>query len=97
MGTYYKVVCDDMKEAISPGLINGLGIKFDAIAHPQHPFGQVVIFAGLRHWFGHSMRVCSDSGDDEIAYDDYSDITEQVLVAYNALYGTNLRFTPRSD
>ena len=45
MGIYYRAACDELRESIDPGDINNLGNKIGAIAHPEHPFGAVLVFA----------------------------------------------------
>jgi len=94
MGAYYKAACDEAKEQINPGHIDDLGIKAKSIAHPNHPFGQVVIFAMLHRWKA-SVRIANDTGDDD-GYFDYADVTDEVLKAYNEHYKTQLRFTGES-
>lgn len=91
MGIYYQVACDEARERIDPACINGLGNKFVAIAHPEHPFGQVIIFAMLRRWAGKSVRLAEDYTDDA-GYYEYRDITEDVIREYNHAYGTSLTF-----
>ena len=91
MGVYFKVACDEAKECIDPGSINDLGVKAGSIAHPEHPFGPVVVYATLHRW--HSpIRLANDSHDDP-GYYDYLDVTEEVLREYNQTYNTHFRFT----
>lgn len=91
MGVYYKIACDEAKECIDPGSINGLGIKARAIAAPDHPFGAVVMFAMLTRW-EHPIRLVDDCTEDP-GYFDYKDVTEEVLKEYNERYKTELQFT----
>lgn len=92
MGIYYEAVCDDLKERIDPGNINDLGNKLLSISHPQHPFGQVVVFAMAHRWVGKAARIVDDLGED---YQDlgYKEVTEEVLTDYNKIYGTKLNAT----
>ncbi len=92
MSAYYQIVCDELKERIDPGEINDRGVKEFAIAHPEHPFGQIVVFAMLRRWKGKTVRIVDDRGNDP-AYYDYSDVTESVLREYNDRYGSGHKFT----
>lgn len=94
MGTYYKMACDDLKESIDPGDINGLGIKEFAIAYPTHPFGPVIVFAMLERWKGHACRLVNDLTDDP-GYFDYRNVTREVIEDYNARYpdAKPLRYT----
>lgn len=94
MGVYYKAACDEAKEQIDPGHIDDLGVKANAIAHPDHPFGPVVVFAMLHRWKA-SARIANDSADDD-GYFAYADVTEEVLAAYNEQYKTQLKFTGKS-
>lgn len=87
MGVYYKAACDELREKIDPGKINDLGVKASAIAHPDHPFGSVVVFAMLGRWSGHATRLANDTEDDE-GYFGYQDVTKQVVQDYNERYGT---------
>ena len=92
MGTYYKIACDELKERIDPGSIDNLGIKWRSIAHPDHPFGSVAIFALVTRWEGKAARIANDLCDDA-GYFEYADVTQQIMVEYNLEYGTALRFT----
>jgi hypothetical protein len=94
MGVYYKAACDEAKEQIDPGHINDLGVKAGSIAHPEHPFGPVVIFAMLYRWKA-PVRIANDTADDD-GYFVYADVTEEVLKAYNERYKTQLMFTGQS-
>lgn len=85
MGVYYKVACDAKRESIDPGCISDSGVKLDSIAHPLHPVGPVVMFALGTNWVGQSVRLANDSADDA-GYFDYTDVTEFVLIDYNAAY-----------
>ena len=84
MGIYYQVACDELKERIDPGSIDNLGIKAGSIAHPKHPFGQVVIFALLTRWFGKSIRLVDDivkenkDSHDEKAHEEVQDHLDRV-------------------
>lgn len=91
MGVYYKVACDEAKENIDPGAIDDLGIKAPAIAALDHPFGAVVIYAMLYFW-KHPVRLVNDMLDDP-GYFEYSDVTADVLKAYNERYETNMQYT----
>lgn len=95
MGTYYQVACDQHKERIDPGDINNKGIKAHAIAHPNHEFGPVVIFAMLRRWNA-PIRLADDTREDE-GYFDYKNVTQQVIADYNEVYGTSLEYTGKAD
>lgn len=90
MGVYYKAACDELREKIDPGKINDLGVKAGAIAHPEHPFGSIVVFSMLGRWNGCTVRLANDSDDDE-GYFDYQDVTKQVVEAYNEKYGTEYK------
>ena len=92
MGIYYMVACDELKERIDPGVINNLGVKEHAIAHPEHPFGAVVVFALLNRWRGKVIRLADDRSDDA-GYYDYVCVTESVLAEFNTCYGTSFQFT----
>ena len=96
MGIYYQVACDDLKERIDPGSIDDLGTKAGAIAHPEHPFGAIVIFALSTRWKGESIRLVDDRGDDA-GYFDYEEVTKYVLRDYNEFYNTGYQFTPMDD
>lgn len=93
MGTYYMVACDKLKERINPSNINNLGIKAGPIAHPNHPFGQVVMFALLNRWSNESIRLVNDGQSDEDAFFEYADVTKEVLSDYNEYYQVELIFT----
>jgi hypothetical protein len=92
MGVYYQVACDEDRERIDPGSINDLGIKVGAIAHPNHPFGSVVVFAMSHRWHGKPTRIVDDLGSDP-GYFDYNEVTEEVVKEYNEYYKTSLKFT----
>lgn len=92
MGVYYKAVCDELKQNIDPGKINNLGVKRGPIAHPEHPFGQILVFAMLNVWATRQVRIANDESDDE-AYFEYEDVTGHVLEMYNKYYGTSLVLT----
>lgn len=94
MGVYYQVACDESKERIDPGDIDDLGIKAGAIAHPEHPFGPVVMFAMLHRWRS-PIRLVDDTRDDP-GYFEYVNVTEVVLLQYNEFYETEFRFTGKS-
>lgn len=94
MGVYYKVVCDERKERISPGDIDGLGNKSGAISHPRHPFGSVIVFAMLHRWRA-AVRLVNDSEEDP-SYLEYEDVTESVLREYNEQHKTEYKFTGES-
>jgi hypothetical protein len=96
MGVYYKVVCDELKETISPGRINDLGVKAHAIAYPTHPFGPLVVFTLLTRWTARTCRIISDEQHEDIYYgDEYKDITEKMIGEYNKEYDKHepLKFT----
>jgi hypothetical protein len=93
MGIYYAVACDEMKERIDPGEINNLGMKEYAIAYPDHPFGALVIFAMLTRWRHKNITLVNDY-DDEESYYEYTDITADVVTAYNAVYNAKLTSPP---
>lgn len=87
MGTYYKVACDALQENIDPGDVNDGGIKLKAISHPQHAFGPLVVFAMAGRWNGRLCRVVPDNREDAAAaYDDYKDVTEEVITEYNRFH-----------
>jgi len=92
MGVYYQAACDETKERIDPSNINGLGIKAGPIACPMHPFGAVVIFAMLHRWNSKQVRLVNDTQEDP-GYFEYTEVTKDVLSAYNKHYETNLEFT----
>jgi hypothetical protein len=92
MGVYYKIACDKRKERIDPGEIDNLGNKSGAIAHPDHPFGMVVIFALTTRWARESIRLVDDLAGDP-GYYDYEDVTKDILAEYNEIYNTSLIFT----
>jgi len=96
MGIYYAIACDELKERIEPGSINNLGIKQHAIAHPNHPFGSVSVFALVTRWRGKTARIVNDCADDP-GYYEYTDVTRQIVDEYNAEYGTTLEFTGDDD
>lgn len=85
MGIYWNAVCDEKRELIDPGDINNLGMKDYAIAHPNHPFGPIVVFAMLHRWAYHVVRLQSDeSMSDEVFK--YKNVTEEVIAAYVDFY-----------
>lgn len=94
MGVYYQVACDKHKERIDPGEIDDLGIKEGPIAHPEHPFGPVVVFAMLHRWQA-SVRLVNDSSDDP-GFFEYENVTEEVLRKYNEYYKAEFKFTGKS-
>ncbi len=96
MGIYYVIACDELKEKIEPGSINNLGIKQRAIAHPDHPFGPVSVFALVTRWRDKAARVLNDGGDDP-GYFEYTDVTQQIIDEYNSEYRTALKFTGDDD
>lgn len=87
MGTYYKIACPELKELIDPD-IDGNGIKLAAISHPGAVFPRVAIFAMANRWADKLCRVVADDGQHEGDYYNFKDVTDEVLVKYNALYGT---------
>lgn len=92
MGTYYCVVCDELEEKIDPGSIDNLGIKEGAIGNLKHSIGAVTIFALCGRWRNKKIRLANDSGNDP-GYDDYTEITKEILEEYNKSYKTNLIYT----
>ena len=87
MGTYYKIVCEDLREFIDPGKIAGGGRKFNEVLDGAS--ANVVAYAMLTVWRGKFVRYVGDIGGDEGAlYDSalglsdspWKDITE-ILVA----------------
>jgi len=92
MAIYYQVVCDEAKEGIYPGFINNLGVKSGSIAHPEHPIGNILMFAMLYRWSGSTVRLANDLEED-LGFFEYEDVTEQVLAEYNKSYNTNIKFT----
>ena len=96
MGTYYQIACDELKERIDPGSINNLGVKAKKIAHSEHQFGSVVVFALLTRWKGKNIRLVDDCGNDP-GYFEYKEVTEDVLKEYNEVYGTEYKFTEVED
>ena len=91
MGIYYMIACDELKERIDPGAINKLGIKehaitHHAIAHLEHPFGAVVVFALLNRWERKVIRLANDMSGEDLGYFDYTDVTEAILSDYNTYY-----------
>lgn len=96
MGTYYVVACDATREFIEPGNIDDLGMKRRSIAHPEHPLGQLVIFALTGIWAGMRVRAVGDDITmDADTVKEYRDITKQIIKEYNAEYKTQLKFTGR--
>lgn len=91
MGTYYKIACDEVRESIDPGDINNLGVKLGSIAHPEHPFGPVAVFAMAWRWSGKACQIVPDGGDDDEAYYAYQDVTAEVVKDYNAHYEKALK------
>ena len=96
MGIYYKVACDDHRECIDPGSIDGLSVKASGIASTAHPLGAVTLFALLNRWCGATVRLADDLADDP-GYYDYVDVTAEVLAEYNQKYGTDLKYTGYDD
>ena len=92
MGVYYCVSCDELKEMIYPGDINGLGVKQGAIGNLEHPIGAVTIFAMCSRWRNKKIRLANDSGDDP-GYDHYTNVTKEILEEYNKMYKTDLIYT----
>lgn len=92
MGVYHKIACDECKESIDPGNINDLGIKTWAIASPEHWLGILAVFAMTSRWDGNSVRLVNDTAYDQ-GYFMYTDVTKEVIEAYNEKYGTDLRYT----
>lgn len=92
MGTYYCIACDELKEKIDPGDIDDCGIKQGSIGHLQHPVGPVSIFALCRRWRNKEIRLACDSSDDP-GYNDYTNVTKEILEEYNMEYQTNLTYT----
>ena len=92
MGTYYCVACDELKEKIDPGDINNCGVKQGSIGSLDHPIGAVSVFAMCRRWRHKEIRLAYDSADDP-GYDEYTDVTKEVLEEYNKEYKTDLTYT----
>jgi hypothetical protein len=94
MGVYYRIVCHSRRECIEPGSINNLGIKLSSITHPSHPIGTLAVFALVdRNW--DAVSLVSDGTD---LYDEYSDVTRELIEAFNAWFKDRpevepLRFT----
>lgn len=96
MGVYYAAVCDAKRERIDPGYINNMGIKRGAIAFPNHPLGPIVIFALVSgRW--PSARLAHDAGGDDEAYENYTDVTAEVVAEYVAEYGDRARMCNLGD
>ena len=93
MGTYFKVVCVELSEQIEPGHINDLGVKAGNIAHIEHPFGPLVIFAMVSRWRGKRIYLVGDTDDDSERYENFNDVTKQLIGDYNKYYKTDLVFT----
>lgn len=100
MSVYYKIACDEVREHICPRAINGGGVKAYSIASPLSAFGPVAVYAMWNRWEGKPCRIVNDSGE-AIAYDDYTDVTKEVLDEYNECYkkllSEPLRHTPSRD
>ena len=87
------IVCDDLRESIDPSYVNDLGCKAYPIAHPDHPFGALVIYAMLNSWCGKSVRLVNDEIY-EVDYYYYKDITKGLIDSYNFNYRVSLNYTP---
>lgn len=90
MGVYYFVVCDGLQQKILPGGIrDDCGSKEAEIGHPDHPFGQLIMYALTDNWRDKTIRLSSDHTSE---CEDYLDITAKVVDKYNRFYGTNLKY-----
>lgn len=96
MGIYYKVVCDNPRECIEPFHINNGPNKWPSLSRLGNTFPTILVFAMGSRWFGGNVRMVSDSGD-AADYDDesYVDVTEHVIMDYNAsVSGADAKYTP---
>jgi hypothetical protein len=99
MGTVYAIVCDEVREKIDPSSISGNHNKLHRICEPGHPIGAVALFALWSRWEWFPITLAADTAvEDPLTglqpYDDYRDVTSQVLAAYNDYYDTDLQYTP---
>lgn len=84
MGVYHKIVCDYHKETLDPGEIDDLGNKYDAIMHPEHPIGSLMMFTILTRW-RKPIRIVTD--DEEEYYSRrYVDVTAEMLKSQRKYY-----------
>lgn len=83
MSNYYRFVCDAKRQKIDPGKVqDGCGDKHVSIVHPQHPVGRIICHAMMHgeFWANQSVRAVHDNCEaDEDAYQNYEDITHDVL------------------
>jgi hypothetical protein len=88
MGTYYAIVCDDLREFIDPGKIPNHGRKFNECVDGLS--ANATAFAMLTRWRGMRVRYVGDVGGEEGATYDatraidateppWTDVTESVL------------------
>lgn len=93
MGTYYHVVCIDLKEKIEPGDINDLGIKGWSYRAFRTPLWSDSNFRDANKMERKSVHLMGDYRDDIDIYNDYINVTKQLIDEYNKYYKTDLVFT----
>lgn len=100
MSTSVKVLCGKRWETLDPGRIMLDGKRFSShefgIAHPNHPFGHLLLYAMTnRWWVGRSVTLIDESHDLYTDYfEDTRDVTDIIVSDYNKAYGTRFEVEP---